>query len=343
MRWPALVLAFMLVSIALLAGSAQAADTLTISGKVTNISGVALSGVTITIRNLTSDDTHIVTTDTSGRFSHSTAPGNYSVTATYNGYRANVTYAGVDRTSANIDFTMYEVLGTVTGQVTDGNTTLAGVLVTLTGVNASFSTVSSAPLGTYRIDNVTPGTYMVSASKEGYNTSYHSELVTLVKGSVEEVSFTLAETTVQYAKLSGRVTFNGDPLEGVKVVLTPEEGADLVTVTDAGGNYSFSQVSPGDYIMYLSKDGYVTSEKKITMEPLKGLAADFSMKRNTLPGNSGFVLDYDLSHSMMILGLGLALMLTLASLILRQRIKSNPDLLAKEEEEKPGTKEKSEP
>jgi hypothetical protein len=335
MKRAALLVAFLLVSIALTAGTARAETTITIAGTVTGVNGLPFPGVTVTIRNTTTDDTHIVTTDASGHYSHTTAVGNYSVSATYSAYRANTTYAGIDRSRSDVNFQMYEVLGTVTGQVTDGNTTLAGVTVTLTGANASFSAVSTAPLGAYRIDNVTPGTYMAYASKDGYNTSYHKTVVTLTKGSVEEISFTLIETVVKYAKLSGRVTFNGDPLSGVKVILTPEEGADLVTVTDASGNYSFDRVPPGDYIIYLSKDGYVTSEKRVTMEPLEGWVQDFTMKRNTLPGNSGFILNYDLSHSLMILGLGLALMVTLASLLVRHRIKTDPDLMEKEEEAAP--------
>lgn len=336
MRWPALVLALLLIGAALIPGSVRAESAMTVSGMVTNVEGAPFPGVTITIRNMTSDETHIVITDRFGKYIHDVPPGNYSVTATYTAYRANVTYWNISSTHADINFYMYEVLGAVTGQVTDGNTTLAGVVVTLTGVNnVSFSAVSTAPLGAFYIDNVTPGTYMVSASKEGYNTSYHNKLVTLFKGSVETVSFTLAETVMQYAKLSGRVTYSGDPLPGVKVVLTPEEGADLVTVTDAQGNYTFAQVPPGEYTIFLSKDGFVTSDKKLIMEPLKGVLQDFSMKRNTLPGNSGFVLDYDLSHSMMVVGLGLALLVTVASLFLRQRIKRNPDLLAREEEPAP--------
>lgn len=335
MRWPALVLALLLIGAALIPGSARAESTMTVSGMITNIEGDPFPGATVTIRNATSA-IYTTTTNAAGLYSREVPLDNYSITATYSAYRANVTYWNVSSTSSGLDFFMYEVLGAVTGQVTDGNTTLAGVVVTLTGVNnVSFSGVSTAPLGAFYIDNVTPGTYMVSASKEGYNTSYHSSLVTLFKGSVEFVSFTLAETVVQYAKLSGRVTYSGDPLPGVKVVLTPAEGADLVTVTDDQGNYTFAQVPPGEYTIYLSKDGFVTSERKLTMEPLKGVLQDFSMKRNTLPGNSGFVLDYDLSHSMMVVGLGLALLVTVASLFLRQRIKRNPDLLAREEEPAP--------
>lgn len=338
MRWAALVVALVLVSLCLAVPAASAADpTITIAGTVTDNRGNPFPGVTITFRNATGS-TNTVSTDASGQYSFTTAAGTYSVTATYSGYRANTTYTGIDRTSGSVNFFMYEVLATVTGQVTDGNSTLDGVLVTLTGktstgANVSFSAYTSKPLGDYHIENVTPGWYMIYAFKEGYNITYHKMVLELNKGSVEEVSFTLTETVVQYAKLSGRVTYNGEPLSGVKVVLTPQEGADLATVTDASGNYMFDKVAPGEYMVYLTKDGFATSEKRITVEPLKGLVADFSMKRNALPGNAGFVLDYDLSHSMMIVGLGLSLLVTLASLVIRQRIKANPDLLAREKED----------
>jgi hypothetical protein len=59
------------------------------------------------------------------------------------------------------------------------------------------------------------------------------------------------------------------------------------------------------------------------------------MKRNALPGNAGFVLDYDLSHSMMIVGARLSSLSPLASLVIRQRIKANPDLLAREKRTRP--------
>jgi hypothetical protein len=336
MRFAALVLAFLLVSVALIAGAVDAADPVTVTGVVRGTGGAPFPGVTVTIRNETTDDTRIVTTDTGGRYSHQLPVGSYSITATYSGYRANVTYTGIDRTRTDLDFTMSEVLGTVTGQVTDGSTTLSGVLVTLTGVNASFSATSTAPLGTYLVDNVTPGTYMVSASKVGYNTSYHNELVTLEKGSVEEISFTLQEVTGQLASLSGTVTYNGEPLAEVKVVLAPLTGEELVTTTNSGGNYSFDKVPPGDYVLRTSKDGYIAEEKELTIEPLKGMVQDVTMKRNTLPGNTGFILDYDLSHSLMVVALGLALFISAVALIFRLRIKKPEGVEIDEREPPPG-------
>jgi hypothetical protein len=32
----------------------------------------------------------------------------------------------------------------------------------------------------------------------------------------------------------------------------------------------FDKVAPGEYMVYLTKDGFATSENRITVEPLKG-------------------------------------------------------------------------
>ncbi len=329
-----MAIAFLLIGVSLAAGSVRADSTIVVSGTVTDVDGDPFPGVTIVIRNTGSQATYNVTTDSNGWYSRSIAAGNYSIMANYTGYMANITYENVTTSGNDLDFFMYEILGTVKGYVTDGNRPIIGATVTLAGANVTSYAYTVKPLSEYRFENVTPGSYVIYATKEGYNIS-SPVLISLNKGTVLEVPFTLDEIIAQYAKLSGRVTYNGDPMEGVKVVLTPEEGAELVTVTDSKGNYTFSHVPPGEYTVRLSKDGFVTTDKGLTIEPLKSIVQDFSMKRNTLPGNSGFVLDYDLSHSMMVVGLGLALLVTMASLFLRQRIKRNPDLLAREEEPAP--------
>jgi hypothetical protein len=118
-------------------------------------------------------------------------------------------------------------------------------------------------------------------------------------------------------------------LAEVKVVLAPIAGEELVTTTDGGGNYTFDKVPAGDYVLRTSKDGYIPVEKELTIEPLKGMVQDVTMKRNTLPGNTGFILDYDLSHSLMVVALGLALFISAAALIIRLRIK-RPEVVEKE-------------
>lgn len=60
------------------------------------------------------------------------------------------------------------------------------------------------------------------------------------------------------ANLYGVVTDaeTGYPLSGVKVTI---DG--LVTYTDAGGNYSFSPLTPGSYVVTFEKIGYETVVK----------------------------------------------------------------------------------
>ena len=79
---------------------------MTIAGTVTGIDGSPFPGVTVTIRNTTTNDIHTVTTDTSGHYSHTTTPGNYSVIATYSAYRANISYGDIAQSRTNVDFTM---------------------------------------------------------------------------------------------------------------------------------------------------------------------------------------------------------------------------------------------
>lgn len=57
------------------------------------------------------------------------------------------------------------------------------------------------------------------------------------------------------ANLYGKVTDaqTGYPLSGVKVTIDS-----LVTYTDAGGNYGFTGLSPGSYVITFEKDGYET-------------------------------------------------------------------------------------
>ncbi|MBA7568363.1 hypothetical protein ES708_10084 [subsurface metagenome] len=57
------------------------------------------------------------------------------------------------------------------------------------------------------------------------------------------------------ANLYGEVTdaVTGEPISGVLVVL---DG--LQTFTDAQGNYTFTDLDPGEYVLKFSKEGYQT-------------------------------------------------------------------------------------
>ena len=78
--------------------------------------------------------------------------------------------------------------------------------------------------------------------------------ITLYEGT-NELNVPLTPIPPPVANLYGKVTDaeTGSPLSGVKVTI---DG--FVTYTDAGGNYGFTGLSPGSYVITFEKNGYYT-------------------------------------------------------------------------------------
>lgn len=338
MRASALLVALLVVGIAVVPGMVAGADNITLSGHVERVNGSPFQGVTISIRNMETDVSLApVLTNAGGNFEVSLPAGTYEITASYEGYRATTSYSNISTSISTLSFVLYEVLGTVSGRVTDGVTTLSNVTISLFNSVSNFSAQSTSPYGAFRVENITPGVYIVKAFKTGYNTTVYPDPITIVKGSDVVIDLTLEASSNFYGGLSGRVVYNGNPLEGVKVMLSGEGMANQVTSTDSYGNYTFNQVPPGAYELLLSKNGYVGATYDVKISPLTQITQDVSLKRDSLPGTSGFVRDFDLSHSLMIIALVLALTISLVSLLIMRRIRGRPELLEKEEPE-PGEK-----
>jgi hypothetical protein len=70
-----------------------------------------------------------------------------------------------------------------------------------------------------------------------------------------ELNVVLTPLPPPVANLYGKVTdaITGYPLPGVLVTLNG-----LQVSTDAGGNYIFEDLDPGEYVLQFSKDGYET-------------------------------------------------------------------------------------
>ena len=78
--------------------------------------------------------------------------------------------------------------------------------------------------------------------------------IILVEGN-NELNVGLVPIPPPVADLYGKVTDaqTGFSLSEVKVTINS-----LVTFTDAGGNYGFTGLSPGNYVITFEKDGYET-------------------------------------------------------------------------------------
>ena len=128
---------------------------------------------------------------------------------------------------------------------------------------------SSAVDGSFSFDNLDSGNYMVRYSKEGYLSHLDSWDIPAdlpLSGTV-----TMSEVAGGDTTITGNVTNSEDEaIEGAVVYLmnnTLEEdswwpsvtvGYTLSTVTDADGNFSFSNVTSGDYAVRVEAEGYYT-------------------------------------------------------------------------------------
>jgi len=219
-----------------------------ISGQVT---GDIKEGVTIT---LSGDPSQTTTTNSQGIYSLTgLMSGNYIVTPSKTGYAFDplsraVTISGEDQNNQDFVATVagnYSISGTVSGAVQEG------VTMTLSGTASKTTTTDSD--GFYSFAGLINGTYTVTPSKSGYTFEPASRSVTISGGSVVGKDFVASSTAIY--SISGKVT--GDTPADVTITLSGN--ASQVTTTDTAGNYSFTELANGDYLVTPSKAGYTFS------------------------------------------------------------------------------------
>jgi len=147
--------------------------------------------------------------------------------------------------------------GTVTLLDPEGNPMddYSGVLVYLEGTTR---VALPGPGGAFKFDNLSPARYVVTAMAPGFFSRDRVE-ADLTDAAKVEVSLTLQsleQPTSAPATLTGRVLKDdpADTLIGTLVGLV-EIGATVMT--DAGGNYVFSDIPPGTYTLVAQADGYL--------------------------------------------------------------------------------------
>jgi protocatechuate 3,4-dioxygenase beta subunit len=161
-------------------------------------------------------------------------------------------------------------------------TNLANVTIVLkNSAGATVATTQTDANGNYQFSGLMPGTYKVdidtaSASLTGYTLTTGNDpmTVTLTEGQAYvDADFGF----VNYASVGDHVweDLNGNGLQdagepgiaGVTVRLLDKTGATVVrtTTTDASGNYLFSSLTPGDYLIEFAKPaayaGFVTANQ----------------------------------------------------------------------------------
>jgi len=132
----------------------------------------------------------------------------------------------------------YSISGKVSG---------AAATLTLSGVTSRTTKTDSS--GNYSFSGLANGLYIVAASQSGYSFSPATVSKTVSGGNVTGVNFTGVAVPPGTYSLSGKVT-------GSAATLTLSGASSGTTKTDANGNYSFSGLANGTYLVAPSQTGY---------------------------------------------------------------------------------------
>ena len=202
----------------------------TLAGNVTSSTGKALVGVTI---NLTGSVTTTATTNANGHYSFtSLPPGNYTVTPSLSGYGFDPLSRSVKIAKANVtgqNFTTRSISGRA---IILPAKPLAEVLMTLTG-GPGVRTATTGSGGGYILDNLSSGTYTITASKAGYEFNPADRHVTVNKANVAGQAFTAALTTTITGTAAAK-----QAIENGLVTLKDKKNNARTATPGAGGAYS---------------------------------------------------------------------------------------------------------
>jgi hypothetical protein len=237
----------------------QAIPTYTISGTISP----AASGASTTVF-LSGAATATATADSSGNYSFAgLSSGSYTVTLAKTGFiftpaSQPVTVNGASVTAVN--FTAQAIpTFTISGAISP-TASGSGSTVSLTG--GATATVTADSSGNYSFPGLPNGTYTVRPSKTGFTFNPINDLVIVNGVDQPGINFTIA--AIPTYSISGSITpsTNG---AGATLALS---GSTVANATaDASGNYTFTGVPSGSYVVTPSQTGmsFTPSTQSVTV------------------------------------------------------------------------------
>ena len=239
--------------------------TAEVRGTVTVEGMGPLDGVTVSLSGKGDDPDPVVTLG-DGRFSFERLhAGDYTISI----FGFDTDKYGFDVTSENVTVALKETAAVefggimlrtaaIEGAVTVNGGALPGVTVTVSGgPKDEEHTATTNGAGMYGVGELHAGDYSVAIS--GYDTREYGFEVTTKSVSVglrETADVAFDGILLRTAGVSGRVTVDGEAMPRLTVTLSGEE--DRTGMTNSDGQYGFSGLAAGDYMLAVS--GYDTDE-----------------------------------------------------------------------------------
>ncbi|GAB1765757.1 carboxypeptidase regulatory-like domain-containing protein [Priestia megaterium] len=232
-------------------------NPVTITGTIKNQqTGDPVAGAQIQVRILDTNGAVIATVfaNSQGNFlAPQLAPGTYTLVVTAPNFQTNFATVTVSPGSqANIDVSLAPNPGLITGQVVNGITgdpIIGGGVSVVNQSNVQVQAGFTDSQGNYTIEGLPPGNYHVIVSAANFQTNIAGGIV-------------LADTTtavnVSLSPEPGLITGNVSPVQPNTVVeLYSAKNVFIQSgLTDSSGNYQFSNLAPGNYILIASSPNF---------------------------------------------------------------------------------------
>lgn len=265
--------------------SYESEEVTVLAGIESTVNGKALVSIYGTIKGISASEGETVylvrngvqiqsatTLESRGYLFSEIEPGEYSVRFTKNGYKTYESEAITVKAGESyvVDGQkLVSMYGAVAGFVfLSGSDDYSGVTVTLTSNESMTSSFveTTASDGSFRFSDIREsGTYLLTYSKEGYVTD-NTKSVEVTVGNVSSAGAVTLKSTV--ATVKGNVQLEGATSYENITILLKNEGTQYTATTDQKGGYIINRVLPGTYILYASKDGYVSAQSnEIVVEP----------------------------------------------------------------------------
>ena len=261
-----------------------------ITGKVVLSDGSDSSGVTVTVKSLSdSSETYSAKAEADGSFNivDIRTEGRYQLTAScdgYSSYNSGSLSVVMGEVTEVEEITLSSLSGSLSGTLKlDASPSHDGIRIVLSNDGASYEATSDVD-GSFRIPAVSPGTYALTASCDGYIDRSVTGIIVTQGQETRLEEMTLSQTRLS---LTGTIKLeDASDHSGVLVTLAKEEDGETLysAVTIADGTYSIGNIIPGEYVLTASRTGYSEYTTKVVLAAGRDYSEDA-----TLEAGSGII------------------------------------------------------
>lgn len=249
-----------------------------ITGHVTDAGGAPLPGASVSLldsgQRFGFGSSQSATTDADGLYRmDGVAPGEHSLAADHPQQVRAVRDLTVTLGDNRLDFRLERGLS-VSGRVVDaGGAPVAGARVSLgtgDGVQSFFSGDGqvSDDAGAFTFDGVEPGSYRLTAQKEGYAPGFGGAPVVVAAAPVRDVEVRLERGAVVRGHLLGVELADLAEARVIAAKLTSQNRLPAISSVDFEGAFRIEGLAPGDWsLLAVLGDSVPAVKKEITIEP----------------------------------------------------------------------------